>query len=157
MATTKKATQKATETNVPVIKGRYGNKEALLVAASLKGNIGRPMRSRGFLCLTAEKKSDVTKGLRKMVGPDQKIEYSNPLLSRKRKGVVAPIDGETRIWVGVTKMPKVSKEETEAKPEKATKAKAAKKKTEVPEPDQIATLTAQVQELMKQLEALKEA
>lgn len=152
MATTKKANAKATE-NVKV--SYYGNRDAMMVAATLRGNLGRPLRSRGFFCLTGERKSDVTKGLKKLVGPDVKIEYSNPVVCRKRKGVVAPIDGETRIWVGVCKAPKKSKDEPQA-PKKAAKATAAKK-TEVSEPDQIATLTAQVQELMKQLEALKEA
>lgn len=151
---TKKATtQKATE-NVKV--SYYGNRDAMLTAATLRGNLGRPLRSRGFFCLTAEKKSEVTKGLKKLVGPDVKIEYSNPIVCRKRKGVVAPIDGETRIWVGVCKAPKKATAEEQKVPKKAAKAKAAKK-TEVPESDQIATLTAQVQELMKQLEALKEA
>ena len=147
----KATTQKATEAiAIPEIKGRYGNKDAMLVAASLKGNLGRPLRSKGFLCLTGERKSDVTKGLRKMVGPDQKIEYQNPLLSRKRKGVVAPIDGQTRIWVGVTKMPKPSKPEAEPKPKKAT---AAKEK--VSEPDKLEALTAQVQAIMEQIQAMQ--
>lgn len=150
---TKKATQKETET---VKVSYYGNREAMLTAATLRGNLGRPLRSRGFFCLTAEKKSEVTKGLKKLVGQDVKIEYSNPIVCRKRKGVVAPIDGETRIWVGVCKAPKKATAEEPKVPKKAAKAKAAKK-TEVPEQDQIATLTAQVQELMKQLEALKEA
>lgn len=154
MATTKKATQKATE-NVKV--SYYGNRDAMMTAATLRGNLGRPLRSRGFFCLTAEKKSDVTKGLKKLVGPDVKIEYSNPIVCRKRKGVVAPIDGETRIWVGVTKAPKKATAEEPKVPKKAAKAKAAKKKAEVPESDKIAVLTEQVQELMKQIEALKEA
>lgn len=155
MATTKKANAKATETNVKV--SYYGNRGAMLTAATLRGNLGRPLRSRGFFCLTAERKSDVTKGLKKLVGPDVKIEYSNPIVCRKRKGIVAPIDGETRIWVGVCKAPKKATAEEPKVPKKAAKAKAAKKKAEVPESDQIAVLTAQVQELMEQLQALKEA
>lgn len=154
MATTKKANTKATE-NVKV--SYYGNRGAMLTAATLRGNLGRPLRSRGFFCLTAERKSDVTKGLKKLVGPDVKIEYSNPIVCRKRKGIVAPIDGETRIWVGVCKAPKKATAEEPKVPKKAAKAKAAKKKAEVPESDQIAVLTAQVQELMEQLQALKEA
>lgn len=151
---TKKATtQKANETNVKV--SYYGNRGAMMTAATLRGNLGRPLRSRGFFCLTAEKKSDVTKGLKKLVGPDVKIEYSNPVVCRKRKGIVAPIDGETRIWVGVCKAPKKSKDEPKV-PKKAAKATAAKKKTEVSEPDKIAVLTEQVQAIMEQLQALQE-
>ena len=97
----------------------------------------------------------MTKGLKKLVGPDVKIEYSNPIVCRKRKGVVAPIDGETRIWVGVCKAPKKATAEEPKVPKKAAQAKAAKK--EVPEPDKIAVLTEQVQAIMEQLEALKEA
>lgn len=152
MATTKKATQKATETNVKV--SYYGNREAMLTAATLRGNLGRPLRSRGFFCLTAEKKSEVTKGLKKLVGPDVKIEYSNPIVCRKRKGIVAPIDGETRIWVGVCKAPKKAKDEPQV-PKKAAKAKAAKKK--IPESDEIAALKEQIAQMQEALNTMAKA
>ena len=150
MATTKKANAKATET---VKVSYYGNRDAMMTAATLRGNLGRPLRSRGFFCLTAEKKSDVTKGLKKLVGPDVKIEYTNPVVCRKRKGVVAPIDGETRIWVGVCKAPKKATAEEPKVPKKAAKAKSAKEK--VSEPDKIAVLTEQVQAIMEQLQAMQ--
>lgn len=153
MATTKKATQKATETNVKV--SYYGNREAMLTAATLRGNLGRPLRSRGFFCLTAERKSEVTKGLKKLVGPDVKIEYSNPIVCRKRKGIVAPIDGETRIWVGVCKAPKKATAEEPKAPKKAAKAKAAKEK--VSESDEIAALKEQIAQMQEALNTMAKA
>lgn len=138
----------------------YGSEERLLEAASLGGNLERLLRckvdGKDVIGVSAAKKSEVTKLIGKVVGGNPTISYTNPLLCRKRKGVPTPIDGETRIWVGVCEVEHKDKAEKaepkKAEPARGKKAKAKAKKSEtVSEPNLIQELTAQVNDLLAKL------
>lgn len=147
----------------------YGSEERLLEAASLGGNLERLLRckvdGKDVIGVSAAKKSEVTKLIGKVVGGNPTISYTNPLLCRKRKGIPTPIDGETRIWVGVCEVEHKDKAE-KAEPKKAKKAepaigkkargKKAKKTEAVSETDPIQELTAQVNDLLAKLAELTE-
>lgn len=143
----------------------YGSRKALEEAALLRGNIGRVLRTRengrDFVCISAEKKSDVTKELKKLVSGTPEIEYSNPVVCRKRKGSVVEIDGTTRIWFGVAEVERRVVKEAEPEPEKKAargkKKKAVKAKTEPKaEQDSIAALKQQIAQMQAQLDAIAE-
>lgn len=143
----------------------YGSEERLLEAASLGGNLERLLRckvdGKDVIGVSAAKKSEVTKLIGKVVGGNPTISYTNPLLCRKRKGIPTPIDGETRIWVGVCEVEHKDKAE-KAEPKKAepargkAKGKKAKKTEAVSETDPIQELTAQVNDLLAKLAELTE-
>lgn len=163
MARAIKGTVTAT-TNVTKF-ARYGSEERLLEAASLKGNLERFLRYRtndiDMIGVSAAKKSDVAKLIKKVVGGNPTISYTNPLLCRKRNGIPAPIDGETRIWVGVCEVEHKDKagkaEPKKAEPARGKNAKGKAKKSEtVSETDPIQELTAQVNDLLAKLAELTE-
>lgn len=137
----------------------YGSEERLLEAASLGGNLERLLRckvdGKDVIGVSAAKKSEVTKLIGKVVGGNPTISYTNPLLCRKRKGVPTPIDGETRIWVGVCEVEKAKAEKAEPKKAKPARGKKAKGKA-VSETDPIQELTAQVNDLLAKLAELTE-
>lgn len=143
----------------------YGSEERLLEAASLGGNLERLLRckvdGKDVIGVSAAKKSEVTKLIGKVVGGNPTISYTNPLLCRKRKGVPTPIDGETRIWVGVCEVEHKDKagkaEPKKAEPARGKNAKGKAKKSEtVSETDPIQELTAQVNDLLAKLAELTE-
>lgn len=140
----------------------YGSEERLLEAASLGGNLERLLRckvdGKDVIGVSAAKKAEVTKLIGKVVGGNPTISYTNPLLCRKRKGVPTPIDGETRIWVGVCEVEHKDKAE-KAEPKKAEPARGKKAKAKakaVSETDPIQELTAQVNDLLAKLAELTE-
>lgn len=151
-----KKIQKATTTaSTNAVKASwYGSREAMMDAALLRGNIGRVLRCKGFLCLTAEKKADVTKELKKLV-PDAEIEYHNPIVCRKRKGSIVEIDGVTRIWAGVVSVQPKEVKATKS-PKKATKAKAKAKAAKQTEADEIQALKDQIAQMQEVLNAMAE-
>lgn len=157
MAKAIKGTVTAT-TNVTKF-ARYGSEERLLEAASLKGNLERFLRYRtndiDMIGVSAAKKSDVAKLIKKVVGGNPTISYTNPLLCRKRNGVPTPLDGETRIWVGVCEVEHKYKEKAEPKKAEPARGKKAKAKA-VSETDPIQELTAQVNDLLAKLAELTE-
>lgn len=140
----------------------YGSKKALEEAALLRGNIGRVLRTRengrDFICISAEKKSDVTKQIRDLVSGTPEIEYSNPVVCRKRKGSVVEIDGTTRIWFGVVEVERrvVKEAEPEKKAARGKKKKAVKAtaKAKDSEQDSIAALKQQIAQMQEQLNAI---
>ena len=139
----------------------YGSQERLIVAATLRGNLGKVLKAKTeggtIVCLSGETKSSVTKGLKKVVG-EAKIEYHNPLVCRRRNGEIAPVDGTTRIWYGIAELPQ-EVPETVKEPEKAYKAavKAAEDLIEGTKPKVSAEdAMAKIQELQAQIAALVE-
>ena len=141
MATKAKRTTKSTKA------AWYGSQERLILAATLRGNLGKVLKAKTedgtIVCLSGETKSSVTKGLKKVCG-DAKIEYHNPLVCRRRNGEIAPVDGTTRIWYGIAELPKAEEPEKVQEPEKAYK-KAAKSPEDA---------MAKIQELQDQIAAL---
>lgn len=143
----------------------YGSHDSLIDATRLKGNLGRVLKAKEdgvtYVALSAERKSDVTKGLKKLCGSDSTIEYHNPVVCRKRKGAVVEIDGVTRIWVGVVSGKAEEVSAKQVKPEKAAKAvkavkstKAAKKEPEITKDqamEQLKEMQAQMAKLMEVL------
>ena len=144
----------------------YGSRKALEEAALLRGNIGRVLRTRengrDFICISAEKKSDVTKQIRDLVSGTPEIEYSNPVVCRKRKGSVVEIDGTTRIWFGIAEVERRVVKEAEPEPEKKAargkkkKAVKATAKAKDPEQDSITALKQQIAQMQAQLDAIAE-
>ena len=135
----------------------YGNTDNMKSAATLRGNLGRVLKAKQgdttYITISGEKKSDVTKALKDLCGPDVKIEYCNPLVCRKRKGEIIQIDGVTRIWVGTVsgnaaKAEKAVKAVKAAKPKKGNKAKAVKAE------DALAQIQAMQEQLKKLMEEL---
>lgn len=136
----------------------YGSHDSMLDAALLRGNIGRVLKSKegvkSFICLTGEKKSDVTRGLKGLCGADAQIEYHNPIVCRKRKGAIVEIDGVTRIWVGVVEGQAKEVKATKPAPKKATTKKVVTKKvTKEPElnKEEVLAQLAAMQEQIRQL------
>lgn len=159
MATTKRLTASANAAKA----AWYGTTENMKSAATLRGNLGRVLKTKQddvtYITISGEKKSDVTKALKELCGSDIKIEYCNPLVCRKRKGQIVEIDGVTRIWVGTvsgtTKVAKAEKAKpVKAKAVKAKAAKATKAKAEVSKEDAMAQIAAMQEQLAKLMEVL---